>query len=313
MSAVVAAPFRHLIRLDRLDRETLTDLLDRAAVLARRPSHTLLANRNVGLLFFEASTRTRLSFELAARRMGARVITIDIANSSRVKGETDADTALTMKAMGFDALVIRSRDDDLHDRLAERVGDAPAIINAGAGRASHPTQALADLMTMRRRKPLDQLSVAIVGDLANSRVARSLYRGLKIAGCRDIRLVAPRALSPASGEYPEAQVTHRLDEGLRGADVVVTLRIQLERMGVDDVPDLDGYRSAYQINRRTLSMAKPGALVMHPGPMNRGVEISDAVADGEQSAILEQVSHGVAVRMAVLEMLARYHGWSTEW
>ena len=298
---------RHLITLNGLGRERMVALLDRAVALRdayrtgalTRP----LAGRTVMNLFFEASTRTRTSFELAARRLGADVVNFDIANSSTSKGETLEDTLATLEAMDADAFVVRHRDNGTPARCAAHAKRA-AVINAGDGNHAHPTQGLLDLLTIRDHKgDIHGLNVTICGDVRHSRVARSDIDGLAALGAAEIRVCGPAALLPPAAEFPHCRLIADFDEALSGSDVVVMLRLQRERMQAALGLDEAEYFSAYGLTAQRLARAKADAIVMHPGPMNRGVEIASDVADGPQSVILEQVANGIFVRMAVLAEL----------
>lgn len=299
---------RHLISLADLDASALRGLLDRADAL--RPDamggmrlRDSLRGRTVCTLFFEPSTRTRASFQLAATRLGADVLAFDAATSSGKKGETAVDTMRNLEAMGVDCFIVRTPvDGGLHE-LAAAARPETRLINAGDGRSSHPTQGLLDMLTIRQRKGADfgRLSVAVCGDIRHSRVARSGLQALKTLGCTDIRVCGPDTLMPDDATLDGCRRFARFDEALAGADVVMMLRLQHERMAQGLVASLEEYFVEYGLDARRLALAKPDAMVMHPGPMNRGVEIADAVADGPQSAILAQVANGVAVRMAALQ------------
>lgn len=301
---------RHLLSLEGLAGERIAALLDRAAALrsaarARRLP-TLLEGRTVVNLFFEPSTRTRVSFELAARRLGALVVNFDIAGSSTLKGETIEDTVATLEAMQADAFVVRHRENRTPLRLAAHARGA-AILNAGDGNRAHPTQGLLDLLTIRDRKGgLEGLTVAICGDIRHSRVARSDAFGLASQGVGEIRLCGPAELLPAAADFPPGcRMGSDFDAALDGADVVIMLRMQKERMETLEGFDEAGYFRHYGLTTQRLARARPDALVMHPGPLNRGIEIDSAVADGPQSVILDQVANGVFVRMAAMvELLA---------
>ena len=301
---------RHLLTLDGLGRAHIEALLDRAAYLRARWRSDerglgLLDGRTVVNLFFEASTRTRTSFELAARRLGAQVVNFDIAHSSTSKGETLEDTLATLEAMDADAFVVRHKENGTPARLAAHARRA-SILNAGDGNRAHPTQGLLDLLTIRDRKGrVDGLRVAICGDVRHSRVARSDVHGLRALGAAEIRLCGPAALLPDAAEFPGCTLSGELDAALEGVDVIVMLRIQKER--IEHLPGLDEreYFARYGLDRRRLALARADAIVMHPGPMNRGVEIADDIADGAQSVVLEQVANGVFVRMAALAELLR--------
>ncbi|HEY0180348.1 MAG TPA: aspartate carbamoyltransferase catalytic subunit [Dokdonella sp.] len=302
---------RHLLTLDGLDRARIDALLDRAADLraafrAGAAALPLLSGRTVVNLFFEPSTRTRSSFELAARRLGALVVNFDIAGSSTSKGESLEDTLATLEAMHADAFVVRHNENGTPERLAAHARRA-AVLNAGDGNHAHPTQGLLDLLTIRDRKGrVEGLRVAICGDVRHSRVARSDVHGLRALGAAEIRLCGPAALLPKPEEFPDCRIGADFDAALDGADVVVMLRLQKERMR--DLPGLDeaAYFADYGLTAARLARAKPDAIVMHPGPMNRGIEIASEVADGAQSVVLEQVTNGIYVRMAALvELLVR--------
>jgi aspartate carbamoyltransferase catalytic subunit len=299
---------RHLITLDGIARAALERLLDRAQSFAgARPDAgaSMLAGVTVANVFGEPSTRTRASFELAALRLGAVVINLDNALSSRAKGETLLDTVRTLSAMQVDVFVIRESEPGVQERVAQALGDGASVVSAGEAHLSHPTQGLLDALTIRQSKgEFGRLAVAIVGDIARSRVARSAHRALATLGVPDIRIVAPRAMMPEAAEFAGAARIESLDEGIAGADVVMMLRIQHERAGSGGATDLAAYHRDFGLTARRLARAAPDAIVMHPGPMNRGVEIDSDVADGPQSAITRQVANGVAVRMAVLAEIA---------
>ncbi|MET0229464.1 MAG: aspartate carbamoyltransferase catalytic subunit [Rhodanobacteraceae bacterium] len=301
------APQRHLITLKDLGRERIVALLDRATSLRtswrQGRLSPLLAKRTVINLFFEASTRTRTSFELAARRLGADVINFDIASSSTSKGETLEDTLATLEAMDADAFVVRHRENGTPARLAAHARRA-AVVNAGDGNHAHPTQGLLDLLTIRDRKSdIKGLNVTICGDVRHSRVARSDIDGFAQLGAHEIRICGPAALLPDATEFPGCHIVEDFDAALEGTDVVIMLRLQKERMQTALGIGESEYFAAYGLTASRLRRAKSDAMVMHPGPMNRGIEIADEVADGPQSAILEQVANGIFVRMAVLAEL----------
>jgi aspartate carbamoyltransferase catalytic subunit len=270
------------------------------------PRDQSLAGRTVANLFFEPSTRTRVSFELAATRLGADVVNLDLHSSSRVKGETVLDTIYTLQAMLVDVFVMRDAEPGLPAYVARHVAPHVSVLNAGEAHVSHPTQGLLDTLTIRQRKgDTGSLCVAIVGDIRHSRVARSTGRALLTLGVGELRLVSPASLMPDAGELEGAQRHTSLLDGIRGADVVMALRIQRERMPEASSLDADAFNREWGITAENLRQAKPGAIVMHPGPMNRGVEITSEVADGPQSVIRLQVQNGVAVRMAVLATIVR--------
>ena len=298
----------HLLTLEDLDRATIARLLDRAErYRADGASRDLLAGRTVLTLFFEPSTRTRTSFVLAAKRLGADNVNFDLSRSSTIKGESLLDTLHTLEAMGLDALVVRHNENGMPAYLAEHARSNVAVVNAGDGTHAHPTQGLLDALTIRQRHPdFGNLRVTICGDIRHSRVARSDAQAFHALGVRDIRLCAPRAMLPESLlEFPGCATTEDFDGALGDADVVIMLRIQKERMADAQFPDAADYHAHYGLDSRRLAMAKPDCQVLHPGPINRGVEIAPEVADGPQSRILDQVANGVATRMAVLaELLA---------
>ena len=301
---------RHLLTLDGLPRATLEGLLERAqALLPDAAGGTALrgtlAGKAVCTLFFEPSTRTRSSFSLAAQRLGADLLGFDASSASTTKGEADLDTLKTLEAMGVHAFVVRHQRDGAVAGLAAAAEPGTALLNAGDGRSNHPTQGLLDMLTLRQAKGTDfsRLAVAIVGDVAHSRVARSDLHALRALGCGEIRVCGPAALLPADDTLHGCVVTHDLDAALDGVDAVMALRLQRERMAEGAVASLGDYHRDYGLTEARLARAAADAVVLHPGPMNRGVEISDAVADGPRSLVLRQVANGVAVRMAVLEAL----------
>jgi aspartate carbamoyltransferase catalytic subunit len=306
-----AGRLRHLLTLDGLSRDELAHLLDLAQFYVRFPGELpardqSLWGRTVANLFFEPSTRTRVSFELAAKRLGADVVNLDMQSSSRVKGETVLDTIYTLQAMQVDVFVMRDAEPGLPADVAAHVAPHVSVLNAGEAHVSHPTQGLLDVLTIRQRKgELGGLTVAIVGDLSHSRVARSTSRALLTLGVGELRLVSPASLMPDPGELEGATRHHTLAAGIRDADVVMALRIQHERMSASDALDKEAFYREWGISTDNLRHAKPDAIVMHPGPMNRGVEITSEVADGAQSVIRQQVTNGVAVRMAVLATIVR--------
>jgi aspartate carbamoyltransferase catalytic subunit len=300
---------RHLLGIEGLAPHEIRHLLDRAdgyAEQARRADKKLSLLRGLTQinLFFETSTRTRTSFELAGKRLGADVVNMSVGSSSIKKGETLIDTAMTLNAMHPDVLVVRHSESGAVALLARHVNCA--VINAGDGSHEHPTQALLDALTIRRRKGrIEGLTVAICGDVMHSRVARSNILLLTAMGAR-VRLVAPRTLLPAVVERYGVEVHHDMANGLKGADIVMMLRLQTERMHGSFVPSVREYFHLFGLTYAKLEAARPDALIMHPGPMNRGVEIAGDVADDiNRSAILDQVELGVAVRMACLETLTR--------
>ena len=299
----------HFLSLDGLPRELLTEILDTAdsflEVGARAVKKVpLLRGKTVCNVFFENSTRTRTTFELAAQRLSADVISLNVSTSSTSKGETLFDTLRNLEAMAADIFVVRHADSGAAHFIAEHVCPNLAIINGGDGRHAHPTQGMLDMLTIRRHKgDFENLSVAIVGDILHSRVARSNMLALKTLGCPDIRVIAPKTLLPIGLEQAYGvRVFSDADEGLKDVDVVIMLRLQRERMQGGLLPSEGEFYRLFGLTEQRLKLAKPDALVMHPGPINRGVEIESAVADGPQSVILNQVTYGIAIRMAVLSM-----------
>lgn len=304
-----STPFshRHLLGIQGLNPLEIGYLLDQSDKYVdqnRSAEKTCdaLAGRTIINLFFENSTRTRTSFELAGKRLGADVINMQVSTSSVAKGETLIDTAVTLNAMHPDALVVRHPDSGAVKLLSEKMNCA--VINAGDGRHEHPTQALLDALTIRRRRgTLQGLIVAICGDVAHSRVARSNIHLLQIMGAH-VRVIAPKPLVPSGMETMGVEVFHDMSEGLKDVDIVMMLRLQMERMAGNFIPSIREFFHFFGLDYERLAQAKPDALIMHPGPMNRGVEIDSDVADDmERSVIREQVEMGVAVRMAVLEVL----------
>jgi aspartate carbamoyltransferase catalytic subunit len=303
---------RHLLTLETLSREQLEKLLERAQGYVRplgqlTPPSNTLAGVTVANLFTEPSTRTRVSFELAGKRLGADVVNLEVQLSSRVKGESMLDTVYTLESLHVDVLVIREAEIGVLGMVAENVAPHVSVLSAGEAHISHPTQGLLDALTvLQHKKRFDQVSVAIVGDIQHSRVARSAYQAFRALGVPDIRIVAPPAFMPKAEEFTAATRFTQLRTGLKDVDVVMMLRIQKERMTHAALPDADRYFAKYGLTPERLAFAKPDAIVMHPQPMNRGIEIASDVADGPQSAIRDQVRNGVAVRMAVLaEVMAR--------
>ncbi|ATJ91069.1 aspartate carbamoyltransferase catalytic subunit [Acetobacter senegalensis] len=299
---------QHLLGLEGMTPNQIEPLLDLAESYAllnrsRKVPRDVLRGRTLINLFFEDSTRTRTSFELAGKRLGADVINMSVAQSSVNKGETLLDTAATLNAMQADLLVVRHAQSGAPALLAQKV--EACVVNAGDGTHEHPTQALLDALTIRRHcGHLAGLTVAICGDVAHSRVARSNIHLLTTMGSR-VRVVGPPTLVPGAIRHLGVDIFHTMEEGLRDVDVVMMLRLQRERMSSGLIPSAREYFRFYGLDNRRLALAKPKALVMHPGPMNRGVEIDSQVADSDQSVIQEQVEMGVAVRMAVLDRLTR--------
>ena len=303
---------RHLLTLKGLDKDLLVDLLNSAeSYLSPEGSLPVRSNalegRTVANLFFEPSTRTRASFDLAGKRLGADVLNLDVNTSSRKKGESILDTIHTLEAMQVDIMVVRDASAGVPSYIAKNVKDFVSVLNAGESDVSHPTQGLLDILTIRQhRNDFSNLIVAIVGDIQHSRVARSAAHGLNILGVGELRLVSPPAMAAEPDDMPFAKVVDNIEDGLRDADVVMALRIQRERIGnLDGIPGIDEYFANFGVSLERMKLAKPDAIVMHPGPMNRGIEIEGLLADSKQSMITRQVTNGVAVRMAVLERVAR--------
>ncbi|MBK8510368.1 MAG: aspartate carbamoyltransferase catalytic subunit [Candidatus Competibacteraceae bacterium] len=304
---------RHFLTVEGLSRRHLIEILDTAESLhgvAERRVKKLptLHGKTVVNLFFEASTRTRTTFELAAKRLSADVLTLNIAQSSAVKGESLLDTLRNIEAMQCDMFVVRHQQSGAAEFIARHVKPHIAVLNAGDGRHAHPTQGMLDAFTIRRHKPdFAKLQVAIVGDILHSRVARSLIHALNILGVAEIRVVAPRTLLPFAVESLGVRVFLDPREGLKDVDVVVMLRLQKERMEGALLPSEPEFFERYGLTEERLALAKPDAIVMHPGPINRGVEIDSRVADGPRSVILEQVTNGIAVRMAIMSITLGNH------
>ena len=300
----------HLLSIEGLPRDVLTLILDTAgtflSVADREVKKVpLLRGKSVFNLFFENSTRTRTTFEIAAKRLSADVINLDIARSSTAKGESLLDTIANLSAMHADMFVVRHAESGAPYLIAQHCAPHVHVVNAGDGRHAHPTQGLLDMYTIRHyKRDLTQLAVAIVGDIVHSRVARSDIHALTTLGVPDIRAVGPRTLVPADLAGMGVRVCHDMAEGIRGADVVIMLRLQNERMSGGMLPSPGEFFKHYGLTPDKLALAKPDAIVMHPGPINRGVEIDSAVADGAHSVILPQVSNGIAVRMAVMSIIA---------
>ena len=299
---------RHFLTIEGLSREILISILDTAESFTGVKDRSikkvpLLRGRTIANLFFEPSTRTRTTFELAAKRLSADVLNIAMSTSATTKGESLRDTLRNLEAMHVDMFVVRHAQSGAAHFIAQQVAPHISIINAGDGSHAHPTQAMLDVFTIRRHKPdFGGLTVAIVGDIKHSRVARSQIHALNTLLTGEIRVIAPQTLLPTDVESLGVKVFHSLDEGLHGADVVIMLRLQRERMTGGILPREHEYYQQYGMTSERLQRAKPDAIVMHPGPINRGVEMSSAVADSPRSVILEQVSHGIAIRMAVMSM-----------
>ncbi len=300
----------HLLSIEGLPREVLTHILDTAGTFLSVNDREvkkvpLLRGKSVFNLFFENSTRTRTTFEIAAKRLSADVINLDIAKSSASKGESLLDTIANLSAMHADMFVVRHGESGAPYLIAQHCAPHVHVVNAGDGRHAHPTQGLLDMYTIRHfKRDFTQLSVAIVGDIVHSRVARSDIHALTILGVPDIRAVGPKTLVPGDFAGMGVRVCHDMADGLRGADVIIMLRLQNERMSGAMLPSAGEFFKNYGLTDDKLGLAKPDAIVMHPGPINRGVEIASSVADGAHSVILPQVTFGIAVRMAVMSIIA---------
>ena len=301
---------RHLLTLDGLPPRILTEILDTAesfiSVGDREVKKVpLLRGKAIFNIFFENSTRTRTTFEIAAKRLSADVINLNISTSAQSKGETLLDTVANLSAMQADMFVVRHASAGAPHLIARHVAPHIHVVNAGDGRCSHPTQGLLDMFTIRHYKgAFHNLRVAIVGDVLHSRVARSQIHALTTLGCPEVRVVAPKTLLPKAVEGMGVHIFNKMEEGIRDCDVVIMLRLQNERMQGALLPSAGEYYKYWGLTPDKLKRAKPDAIVMHPGPMNRGVEIDSAVADGGHSVILPQVTFGIAVRMAVMSMVA---------
>ncbi len=300
----------HLLSTEGLSKDILTQILDTASnfvsVNDREVKKVpLLRGKSVFNLFFENSTRTRTTFEIAAKRLSADVFNLDIARSSASKGETLLDTIDNLSAMAADVFVVRHSESGAPYLIAQHVAPHVHVVNAGDGRHAHPTQGLLDMYTIRHyKKDFSNLRVAIVGDVLHSRVARSDIHALTTLGAAEVRVVGPRTLVPADMASMGVRVFHNLEEGIKDCDVIITLRLQNERMSGALLPSSQEYFKSFGLTENRLELAKPDAIVMHPGPINRGVEIDSAVVDGPQAVILSQVTNGIAVRMAVMSIVA---------
>lgn len=304
-----AGKLQHLLTIEGIDRTHLDGILNYAKDFASKHQHERsenhdLAEATCALLFFESSTRTRCSFELAAKRLGATTLNCPTDDMATNKGETLLDTLHTLQAMGTHYFIIRHKSDDLVLQLAQSLNPGSHIINAGAGSFAHPTQALLDLMTIQQCKPNHpNLKVAIVGDIKHSRVVSSQLACFSLYQLGEIVLSGPASLLPEETIYDNVRITKNIDDALTDADVIIFLRIQLERIDEKERPDTAQYFKEYGLTDARLSLAKPDAIVMHPGPVNRNVEIASPIVDGAQSVILQQVNNGVALRMGILKYL----------
>ena len=299
---------KHFLSIYGLERSLLLQILDHARLFAGVGEQAvkkvpLLRGKTIVNLFFEPSTRTRTTFELAAKRLSADILNINISTSATKKGESLLDTLQTLEAMHCDMFVVRHANSGAAHFIARHVAPHIRVINGGDGRHSHPTQAMLDMFTIQQHKPdFTRLKVAIVGDVLHSRVARSEIHALTTLGVDELRVIGPKTLIPTGVEAMGPRVFHNLEQGLEDIDVIIMLRLQHERMRSALLPSEHEYFSRYGLTEAKLANAKSDAIVMHPGPINRGIEIDSSVADGAQSVILQQVSHGIAVRMAVMAM-----------
>lgn len=309
MQLTADGKLKHFLTVEGLPPLLLEEILDRAQQFVSLPNKAqvqapLLRGKTVMNLFFENSTRTRTTFELAAKRLSADLINLDIRNSATTKGESLLDTIRNLEAMGCDMFVVRHPSSGAANFIARYCAPHISVLNAGDGRHAHPTQAMLDMLTIRQHKgDFTPLKIAIVGDIKHSRVARSQIHALTTLCAGEIRLVAPKTLIPEGIENMGVSLYTDMEEGIKGVDVVIMLRLQHERMKAALLPSVREYYARYGLTEERLKLAKPDAIVMHPGPVNRGVEIDSHVADGPQSVILQQVTNGIAVRMAVMSMV----------
>lgn len=293
---------KHFLEISQLSRQQIESLVQRSFSFKQQNNYPDYRQHTVANLFYENSTRTRVSFELAANHLSMPVVNLDLQNSSEAKGEVIEDTIKTLMAMGINYFVIRHQQEGLQQNLANSFGDDIHVVNAGDGTHAHPSQALLDIMTIIEQKPrLDQLKIAVLGNIRHSRVANSFQWMCSKLGVGELVLIAPELWQPQTLHY--GRVTNNLRDGLADADVIICLRVQRERLLADDHLDLDSYRHDFALNQKSLAYAKPDVMVMHPGPMNRGVEIDSEVADGPNSCILRQVTNGVFARMAIFSAL----------
>ena len=299
---------KHFLTIDGLSKETLTEILDTAESFASMSEQQvkkvpLLRGKTIVNLFFENSTRTRTTFELAASRLSADVISINIATSATSKGESLLDTIRNLEAMHVDMFVVRHAISGAGHFIAQNTAPHISVINAGDGQHAHPTQAMLDMFTIRQHKQdFSQLRVAIIGDILHSRVTRSQIQALNTLGTKEVRVIAPKTLLPQQVETLGVTAFNNIEEGLTDTDVIIMLRLQKERMTSALLPSEREYFKCFGLTEKRLKLARPDAIVMHPGPINRGVEIESSIADGPQSVILQQVSNGITVRMAIMSL-----------
>lgn len=305
---------KHFITIDGLDKEILTEILDTAESFSsmseqRVKKVPLLRGKTIVILFFENSTRTRTTFELAASRLSADVLGMNIATSATSKGESLLDTIRNLEAMHVDMFVVRHAISGAGHFIAQNTAPHISVINAGDGQHAHPTQAMLDMFTIRQhKKSFEPLKVSIIGDILHSRVARSQIKALNTLGVKEIRVIAPKTLLPQQVECLGVTAYNDIEEGLADSDVIIMLRLQKERMTSAFLPSEREYFKYFGLTEERLRMAKPDAIVMHPGPINRGVEIESSIADGPQSVILQQVSNGIAIRMAIMSLAMQSKG-----
>jgi len=305
---------KHFLTIDGLSKEILTEILDTAESFASMSEQQvkkvpLLRGKTIVNLFFENSTRTRTTFELAGSRLSADVISINIATSATSKGESLLDTIRNLEAMHADMFVVRHAISGAGHFIAQNTAPHISVINAGDGQHAHPTQAMLDMFTIRQhKKDFSQLKVAIIGDILHSRVARSQMQALNTLGTKEIRVIAPKTLLPQHVECLGVKVFNNIEQGLTDTDVIIMLRLQKERMTSALLPSEREYFKCFGLTEERLRLAKPDAIVMHPGPINRGVEIESSIADGPQSVILQQVSNGITVRMAIMSLTMQSKG-----
>jgi len=297
---------QHLLSINGLDKKLIEQIFNDADKFleTKDSKYTSLNGKTVCNLFFENSTRTQTTFEIAAKRLSANVINLDIATSSQSKGESILDLINNLIAMSVDIFVIRHSEPGIPELVAKNIQSNAHIINAGDGDREHPTQGLLDAFTIRKyKKEFSNLKVAIVGDIQHSRVAKSEINILSILGAKEIRVIGPKSLMPENINDFNVKVFHNMEKGLKDVDAIMMLRIQKERMTKDTIPSESEYFNSFGLNQERLKLAKKDCLVLHPGPINRGIEIESSIADGKQSVILDQVKFGIAIRMAVMTLM----------
>ena len=294
---------KNFINIAQLSKSAFEKLLANAQdfIDQKHKGQRLLKNKFVANLFFEPSTRTRCSFEIAAKKLGAEVINLNVRNSSTEKGETEIDTALNLQAMGVEIFIIRHRENEMVEKIADALGGNNTVINAGSGTLHHPSQAVSDMLTLRQCKTdLNHLTIAIIGDLFHSRVAHSDIAALQLLGVKEIRLIAPENLLAEEVSMKNIVTFTTPEEGLSNVDVIMSLRLQNERMLNNKILNISQFQQQYGLTMQRVKLAKPDVIVMHPGPINRGIEITDAVINSRHAVILQQVSNSIPSRMAIL-------------